>query len=260
MSSSALSVSDLAAKLFVQRAMESSNSPKSVLSFFFGLDFTAPSDEYKPAMRDGLPLREMQGIWYGGGNDYDKMCQAFIPTIRSVVGDRKGLREKMPDEYKLWNDSVDGIMSQVLLCDQLTRNAFRGTEEAFQYDTVGEELVRQLVDDFFQDNPQSQSVPGEIYPPYVSFMVTALMHSENVENLNLASDLLAASIQRFKDREIAMNSLKFQVGFLEDHRSIIDRFGRYPHRNSKLGRENTTEEQAWLEDKEKLPVWAKSQG
>jgi uncharacterized protein (DUF924 family) len=258
--SSALSVSELAAKPFVQRSMVSPNSPESVLSFFFGLDFASPSEDYKLAMKDGLPFVAMQDIWYGGGDDYDKMCQAFIPTIRSVVGDPKDLEEKKHDEFKVWNGSVDGVMSQVLLCDQLSRNAFRGTEEAFQHDAYGEKYVKQLVQDFLNGNPNSQALPGEIYPPYVSFMVVALMHSENLENMKMAAEVLEESMERFKDKEVAMNALKFQIGFLEDHRSVIERFGRYPHRNSKLGRENTPEEQAWLEDEENLPQWAKSQG
>jgi uncharacterized protein (DUF924 family) len=258
--SSALSRSELAAMPFVQRCMASPNSPISVLSFFFGVDYASPDHEYKPVMRDGLPLQVMNDIWYSGGDEYDKMCKAFIPVIRSVAGDPEGLQERHPNECKVWNDSVDGLMSQVLLCDQLSRNAFRGTEQAFEHDSTAEKQVRQLVQDFLKDRPSAQSVPGEFFPPYVSFMVTALMHSENIESLRLAGKVLEASIQRFNDKKVAKNSLLYQVDFLEEHRSIVERFGRYPHRNSKLGRENTAEEQAWLNDTENLPAWAKSQG
>jgi uncharacterized protein (DUF924 family) len=50
-----------------------------------------------------------------------------------------------------------------------------------------------------------------------------------------------------------------QLKALEDHTQVVDRFGRYPHRNKLHGRESTLEEIAWLEDKEHLPGWAKSQ-
>ena len=46
---------------------------------------------------------------------------------------------------------------------------------------------------------------------------------------------------------------------LEEHKSVVDRFGRFPHRNHLFGRENTAEEQVWLDDYEALPRWAKSQ-
>jgi uncharacterized protein (DUF924 family) len=259
--SSSLSVSDLAAKPFVQRSMASPNSPTSVLSFFFGVDYASPDHDYKIVMRDGTPLQAMNNIWYGGGDEYDMMCKAFVPVIRSVVvEDPKITQERNPEEYKVWNDSIDGLMSQVLLCDQLSRNAFRGTEHAFEHDSTAEKQARQLVHDFLKDNPSTQSVPGEFFPPYVSFMVTALMHSENIENHRLAAEVLKTAVQRFHDREAAKNSLQFQVGFLEEHRSVLERFGRYPHRNSKLDRENTAEEHSWLNDKENLPNWAKSQG
>jgi uncharacterized protein (DUF924 family) len=198
---SALSVSELAAKAFVQRSMASPNSPTSVLSFFFGVDYASLNHEYKVIMRDGVPLQEMNDIWYGGGDEYDKMCKAFIPVIRSVVGDSSRMKQRNPEEYRAWNDSVDGVMSQVLLCDQLSRNAFRGSEEAFEHDSTATKKVQQLVHNFLKDKPSAQSVPGEFFPPYVSFMVTALMHSEKIENHSLAADVLDASIKIFNDRE-----------------------------------------------------------
>ena len=44
-----------------------------------------------------------------------------------------------------------------------------------------------------------------------------------------------------------------------EHSEVVERFGRYPHRNAQLGRESTAEEKAWLADVDNLPSWAKSQ-
>ncbi|KAL3915915.1 MAG: hypothetical protein SGILL_005423 [Bacillariaceae sp.] len=143
---------------------------------------------------------------------------------------------------------------------QLSRNAFRGTDEAFQYDHVSEKIVPQLVQDFLGNDADKQSVPGEFYPPYLSFMATALMHAEDIETLNLASKLVDAGVHHYKDQPKIKQTLEFQKGFLKDHREVVERFGRYPHRNAKKGRENTPEEQAWLDDVDNLPGWAKSQG
>jgi uncharacterized protein (DUF924 family) len=273
----ALTVPELASKPFIRKALQSPNSPASVLSFFFGVDYYNDT-EYRTSMRDGTPLGTMNSIWFGSGDDgYDAMCRHFIPTIRSVVGGSNN-EDLGDDERTLWNDSVDGLMSQVLLCDQLSRNAFRGTDEAFRYDSVGEKLAKNLVhhyltapddddDDYgIEVRPTQQhvrtrdSVPGEFYPPYCAFLVTTLMHSENIENLDLASDVIQESIGRFRDREVFTHFLNYQIDLLADHRAVVERFGRYPHRNSKLGRFNTPEEQAWLDDAENLPGWAKSQG
>jgi uncharacterized protein (DUF924 family) len=254
----ALTVTDMmTSKPFVKRALESPDSPSSVLTFFYGVDYE-DQEEYKKQMRQGTPLKEMGDLWYGGGDEYDRMCQTFIPVIRSVVGDPDKLQKK-PEEYTKWSSSVDNVMSQVLLCDQLSRNAFRGKDEAFQYDSLGEKHIQQLVEDYLKHDPVKQSLPGEFYPGYLSFMVTGLMHSEDLRNHDLASRVLEAGVEEYKDQEIVVNTLKFQERFLNDHRKVVEKFGRYPHRNAKKGRENTPEEQAWLDDEEKLPGWAKSQ-
>ena len=204
-------------------------------------------------------MKEMQEIWYGGGDEYDAMCQTFIPVIRSVVGEPEKLKEEQPEEYTKWNSSVDGLMSQVLLCDQLSRNAFRGKEEAFKHDPVGVKHVQLLVADYLKHDPMQQSLPGEFYPGYLSFMVTGLMHSEDLHNHDLCAELLKAAIDEHKDNKIVVEILEFQKGFLKDHRDVVEKFGRYPHRNAKKGRETTPEEQKWLDDEENLPGWAKSQ-
>lgn len=52
---------------------------------------------------------------------------------------------------------------------------------------------------------------------------------------------------------------KYLASNVEEHAAVVERFGRYPHRNAALGRESTPEEQAWLDDVDNLPGWAKSQ-
>ena len=275
----ALTVTELSNKPFVRKALQSPNSPSSILSFFFGVDYNS-SKEYKEMMREGIPLTTMNSIWFSPPNQqYDTMCQQFIPVIRSVVGtnDEHNTKEEqgVDKEYQfaVWNSSVDGIMSQVLLCDQLSRNCFRGSNEAFRYDSFGERHVKKLVHQFIsQENNEKQDsttttttndhqvISGELYPPYCSFLITALMHSENMDNLNLATVVIEESMVRFHDKKIVVDFLKYQEQFLADHREVVNRFGRYPHRNSKLGRTNTPEEQQWLDDVDNLPGWAKSQG
>jgi hypothetical protein len=51
-----------------------------------------------------------------------------------------------------------------------------------------------------------------------------------------------------------------QRQMLLEHTQVLEQFGRYPHRNTKLGRPSTVDEQRWLDDTDQLPDWAKSQG
>jgi len=78
----------------------------------------------------------MQTFWFGGCPEYDELCKSFCPVIRAV-GDKE-----LPDKF--WNTSVDGKMSQLILCDQLSRNCFRGADEAFAYDECSLEIARNL--------------------------------------------------------------------------------------------------------------------
>ncbi len=250
--------------------------PASVLSFFFGVDYH--SSDYVDLMRRGTPLKTMQDIWYKGSEDYDRLCRPFVPVIRAVAGTPRTLPPDGASTDADWDGTVDGLMSQIILCDQLSRNCFRGTEDAFRYDRVSERCVKRLVGNFFHvdseagtvrnrkegdnDDVKGDSIPGELYPPYASFLSTPLMHTEDNSNLQLASQILDMSLERFQDSldpDVA-STFVFQKGFVNDHRAVIDRFGRYPHRNSKLGRVSTPEEQAWLDDVDNLPGWAKSQG
>lgn len=221
----------------------------------------------------------MQGIWYGADKDYDELCRSFGPVIKTVTSTPRNLPPGGTTTDADWDGTVDGLMSQIILCDQISRNCFRGTPDAFLYDSVSEQGVKRLIGNFFDldnegciignknqndDNDVTGgTIPGELYPPYVSFLVTPLMHTEDSCNLQLASKILDLSQERFQDSSIdpdAANGFEFQKGFLNDHRAVLDRFGRYPHRNAKLGRVTTPEEQAWLDDVENLPGWAKSQG
>jgi uncharacterized protein (DUF924 family) len=185
----------------------------------------------------------MNDLWFTGGEEYDRLCQPLRDTIRAAG---KGLLD--------WNDSVDGLMGQLVLCDQLSRNCFRGTPEAFAYDDRAVSLARQLTDRALSGDAATQQ---EFYPPYLCFMVTGLMHSESVENHEKALEVLnhaeATSPEHLKDW------WKNQRDFELDHKRVIDRFGRYPHRNCLKGRQSTPEESMWLSDEENLPGWAKSQ-
>lgn len=257
-----MSVSELSSKPFIQKALSSPMQVKSVLSFFFGVDYF--NNQHEDQMREGTPLEAMGPIWYTQSDDYDKLCQPFVPVIRAVGnGD---FLTTFTDDKTVLESSVDGLMSQVILCDQLSRNCFRGTDEAFKYDAIGEKLGRQLATEFINQSDEEGkteegvSIDGEFYPPYVALVINALMHSEEMDDHQLAATAVQNALRRFEGRPTAIAKIEYSDGFLLDHTKVIEQFGRYPHRNAKLGRTSTPEEIAWLDDKENLPGWAKSQG
>eukprot|EP00934_Nitzschia_sp_Nitz4_P006579 Nitzschia sp. Nitz4//scaffold126_size65214//7803//8597//NITZ4_006146-RA/size65214-processed-gene-0.85-mRNA-1//-1//CDS//3329534659//6569//frame0 len=242
-----LSVSEFAAKSYVQRACASPMHPQSVLTFFFGANFM--DNEHVSDMKEGKSLKTMQSIWFSQSDEYDDLCKSFSEAVRAA-----GKKELL--QRKEWNDTVDGIVGQMLLCDQLSRNCFRGTDEAYQYDSVGQELSLKLIEELQKDDTE-RSVPGEFYPPFIAFALLPMIHSEVIRNHELSLEVLE-KVTGQVDPEVK-GFFEYQKFSLLEHKDILDRFGRYPHRNAKLGRTNTPEEQAWLDDKEHLPGWAKSQ-
>lgn len=91
----------------------------------------------------------------------------------------------------------------------------------------------------------------QVYSAYLMFCILPLMHSENLQSHETALKLIdyAASIS---PRDWS-GMRKYEL----DHKKVVDQFGRYPHRNAKLGRESTEEELAWLASDE-VPGWAKT--
>ena len=198
-------------------------------------------------------MEEMFPFWYGGAKQYDELCQNFQDVIRTA-----GKGELGGD----WQTTVDGKMAQLLLCDQLSRNAFRGEEEAFAYDDLATEIAREISNGLV-DEPRGQdeiTVPtlsGQIYLPYMQFVISPLMHSELIHDHELAVEVADYSIAVAPDHLV--DSFKRTKGMEMEHKLVVDKFGRYPHRNNKLGRESTPEELEWLSNEDELPGWAKSQ-
>ena len=127
------------------------------------------------------------------------------------------------------------------------RNAFRGSDRAFTHDTRAMDLSRKLIN--------SRGYEGWDSPTPFTFLTTPAQHSEDVEDHRLVQQLLEHMDEKFGDHRAVAQLLEHCVS----HRSVVERFGRYPHRNELKGRESTADEKAWLDDEENLPSWAKSQ-
>jgi uncharacterized protein (DUF924 family) len=266
----ALTVRELERLPFVQRAIRNpSESPHSVISFFFGVDTT--TEVGREILQQGTQLKDMLKIWFGSDPEYDALCRSFAPVVRAAG--RRELRSwEVPTADNLGVATVvDGLMAQLLLTDQIARNVFRGTSEAYAYEDRSLELSRTLAEMAMstihvQDSSKQQceTVESEkINPSYLGFILVGLMHSE-VKSDHETCKAIIQDAQRDTMESSSPNPnlvewWDIQRKALEEHTQVVDRFGRYPHRNKLHGRESTPEEIAWLEDTEHLPGWAKSQ-
>ena len=129
-----------------------------------------------------------------------------------------------------WASYPKGCLALIIVLDQFTRNIFRGKAEAFKNDQSALRWTKFAIGEKYMD---------AYTPKEVHICLLPLIHSENLGDHRIANELgvkLLSSHPRYK-------KIKKTWG---DHQVPIKRFGRYPHRNSALGRESTAEELIFL--------------
>ncbi len=150
---------------------------------------------------------------------------ALDETIRTRFGDT--LEAAARCELFAWRATPEGRLAEIIVLDQFSRNVYRDTPRAFAQDALALVLAQELVAST-QDRslPEAQRVFA--YMPY--------MHSESA----LVHTQAVALFTQLGNE----NNLDFELR----HKAIIDRFGRYPHRNAILGRSSSAEELAFLSE------------
>lgn len=124
-----------------------------------------------------------------------------------------------------WRDQPRGRLAEIIVLDQFSRNIHRDTPDAFAADDQAVQLTLKTI----ESGDDLSLTPNER-----SFIYMPLMHSE-------ASHIHELAVEKFTQLGNESN-LQFEL----KHKEIIDRFGRYPHRNDILGRESTPEEIEFL--------------
>ena len=222
----------------VLKAVENPRASQSVLNYMCGCDVSDP--EAKKGLYTDEIVEPLLGIWFRSGTALDALCQPFSFVIRELKADPPTLIE---DEWF----TIEGQIARVLLADQLSRSCFRGTPEAFSFDYIGRELVRDLV--------KADKIEETLkLPPALLYLLPwALAHSENIADLVQACEIIDMTIDTYPHFSLFEGRNKKAV---DQHRQVLEKFGRYPQRNLEFGRINTKEEELWLADKENLPMWA----
>lgn len=189
---------------------------KELLDFWFGeLDV------------QGLPDSYHRNRWFRASRAFDKEIRRRFFTM-VLIASEGGLDH--------WRANAGGTLAEIILLDQFTRNIHRGSAMAFDHDYQARKICRVAMSEG-QDMALSGLMRAFFYMP--------LQHSERREDqregVACLEQLVASEQGALKD---------FLGSFLQsarDHQAIVDRFGRFPHRNAALGRASTTEELSYLE-------------
>ena len=148
---------------------------------------------------------------------------AFDGTLRARFGALHGAASRA--ELWTWRETAPGRLAEIIVLDQFSRNLYRDDARAFVCDPLALALAQEAV---------RNGADLQIAPERRAFIYMPYMHSE--------SPLIhATAVELFRERAPA--NLDYELR----HKAIIDRFGRFPHRNAMLGRTPTAEEIAFLE-------------
>jgi uncharacterized protein (DUF924 family) len=156
--------------------------------------------------------------WFKKTDGFDIECQRFSEAVAAA---RAG-------QYDDWAVTPRGALALVLLLDQLPRNLHRGSALAFAGDCKARSVARAAIAAHF-DLGLTAFERMFLYLPFE--------HSEDPANQD-------ESVRLFEALRPALGD--DTIGYAHDHRDVIRRFGRFPHRNAALGRTSTPEEEVYL--------------
>ena len=186
--------------------------PEEILAFWLGVP--------------GSPPLAMTPQWF-------KKDEALDATIRTKFGPT--LEAAARGELESWLTTARGRLAQIILFDQFSRNMFRNTPRAFAQDALALTFALEALHNGHYEMLSAVER---------AFVLMPLMHSENLEHQKrccaefhkLAAECSADLVAYFKN----------SADYAERHAVIIERFGRFPHRNAQLGRESTPHEIEFL--------------
>lgn len=154
--------------------------------------------------------------WFGKSDAFDELIRTrFLALTESAA---KG-------ELVGWRATIEGRLAEIIVLDQFSRNLWRDKPQAFAQDPMAIALAQEAV-----NHPDYAKLPAI----QQKFILMPYMHSESAL-------IHAQAIPLFQ----ALND-DYTFDYEVKHKVIIDRFGRYPHRNAILGRTSTAEEVAFL--------------
>ena len=194
---------------------------------------------------DSERIEAIHSFWFGGLTD-DKTLDMGSIEVRRWFGeneeiDREVRRRFESDheravrgEFAGWATSARGALCLAILLDQFPRNMFRGTPKAFDTDPLAQDVSLKAID---------AGLDEQLSLIERMFLYMPLMHSETLPLQKKALRLYERLVTLAKEHSPANTDFfVFAYGFERKHYVIVERFGRYPHRNAILGRQSTQAE------------------
>lgn len=164
---------------------------------------------------DGMHRR-----WFGSDPAFDAHIRERFETtwLAAAAG-----------ELDDWQQTADGCLALAIVLDQFPLNMYRGQARAFATEAVAIGVAKHAV---------AQGLDRQLPGSQLAFLYMPLMHSEDLADQDRSVALFEAA------------GLNDNARFARHHRELIQRFGRFPHRNAILGRTSSASEREYLASKE----------
>jgi uncharacterized protein (DUF924 family) len=194
---------------------------QDILDFWFGPD---------PLGAGQLPHKLR--LWFGGEDPPE-----VVALRDEIIANRFGpaVEAAARGELDGWAASPHRLLALIILLDQFPRHVYRGTSRAFSQDKRAAALCLAGLE---------TGADGALSPIERMFFYLPLQHAEStaVQDESIAAYRRLALDAPDAHKDLFEGSLRFA----ERHREVVERFGRFPHRNAALGRLSTAAELAWL--------------
>ena len=194
---------------------EDMHEPLDVIAYWLADSETSPES-----------AKARNGFWYRSTIQIDREIKERFENVHASIRQGRLLH---------WGEQSQGALAVIIVLDQFSRNMFRGKREAFAQDDLARAVAVRALDRKFD---QQLSVPGRV------FLCHPFTHSESPIDQARAVDLYEAMAD-----DVPPEWKTFVQSFVDHakgHRDLIQRFGRFPHRNVALRRQPTTEETSYL--------------
>ena len=170
---------------------------------------------------------EVLDFWFGAGPERGKSHKRWFEKDAAFDAEVKTrflpLYERISTQ-RLWLEGAANCLARIVVLDQFPRNMFRGEARAFGSDALALETARLVLE---------RGYDRAALPVERLFMYLPFEHSESLADQRRACELMQPLGGEWYDYALR-------------HKAIIERFGRFPHRNAILGRESTPDEIAFL--------------
>ncbi len=168
----------------------------------------------------GPPPDTPRKIWFAKDTDFDNLCRTRFATMHEAA---------MGGALSAWEGTPDGALALTILLDQLSRNIYRDSPRAFAQDALALAVATRAIERMFDTR---------LGPLRRMFLYLPFEHSED-------GAMQARSVELFESLR-GHADVDEGIDYAHRHRAVIERFGRFPHRNAVLGRESSPEELAYL--------------